>query len=364
LSFRQYITSVNIVLAVLIAGLFFYGNIILFNMVYLATFLFLSFRTVQSTARRRIRFTLISAYLVIMALQMTYYSRVAADIGDLQEHPIRKLFAIAILLLPMILSRYVATGKYAALHLPSIHETSAISFAQMRESAASIRQAVARLEKTGDSLSLSNFKRIIEDLPRHDSFHYVNAGSLTGEYFQAAEASLNDPGLYIVISDTGTPASEVLSVFTRRQFNHASLSFDASLETIVSYNGGERVYPPGLNREMLAFFNARPDASILIYRLPVTCEQKKAALDKIMQINEEGSAYNLLGLLLSQSYKPNIMYCSQFVYNIIGHIGASYFESPGIIKPTDLIEKDYHRKLEFVEELRLNTPSDSSVPAA
>jgi len=42
------------------------------------------------------------------------------------------------------------------------------------------------------------------------------------------------------------------------------------------------------------------------------------------------------------------------VPNAREHIGAEYFEAAGIIKPTDFIEKDYYRKLEFVEELRLN----------
>jgi hypothetical protein len=62
----------------------------------------------------------------------------------------------------------------------------------------------------------------------------------------------------------------------------------------------------------------------------------------------------MLGLVINQSYKPNIMYCSQFVYNMLETAEAVYFHSDAMtIKPTDFIEKDYHRKLEFVEELRL-----------
>jgi len=43
----------------LIAALYFYGDIALFSLVYLAIFLFVSFRALQSTARKRTRFLLI-----------------------------------------------------------------------------------------------------------------------------------------------------------------------------------------------------------------------------------------------------------------------------------------------------------------
>ena len=116
-------------------------------------------------------------------------------------------------------------------------------------------------------MSSDNLKSVLDDLPRHDSFRYINNGSLTAEYFAEAAKSLADPHVYIVISNTVSVASEIISVFTQRQYNHASLSFDRELRTIISYNGGERVYPPGLNHEMITFFNKKPGASILIYSL-------------------------------------------------------------------------------------------------
>lgn len=94
------------------------------------------------------------------------------------------------------------------------------------------------------------------------------------------------------------------------------------------------------------------DASILVYKLKVTYEQKLQMINKIQQINEEGSAYNLLGLLTGSSNKPNIMYCSQFLYSMLDSVGAIYFNKPRkSLKPTDFIERDYERKLEFVEKI-------------
>ena len=61
--------------------------------------------------------------------------------------------------------------------------------------------------------------------------------TLTDEYFQAACKSLDDEHIYIVLMDSGSQASELISVFTKRQFNHASLSFDKDLRTIVRHEG-------------------------------------------------------------------------------------------------------------------------------
>jgi hypothetical protein len=343
----------NVLIAVVFVALYFYGDTLLFILAYFAVFLFVSFRAIQSTGRKRTRALLIVTYFVVFLLQTIFYYHIVTGNDDWTEYPFRKLFAVAIILFPMAISRYVAVNKYTELYLPSLLEAATISFSQLQEFAGILRQTKHMAKKTKVSLSYSNFKEITDDLPKHDSFNYVNSGTLTEEYFLAAEKSLDDPGLYIVISNTGTAASEIISVFTQNQFNHASLSFDADLTTIVSYNGGVNVYPPGLNREMVDFLCMKEDASILIYKLPVTIEQKKLALDKIEQINREGSAYNMLGLVTGHSYKPNIMYCSQFVYKILELIGASYFKAEGTIKPTDLIEKDYHRKLEFMKEIKL-----------
>ena len=353
MTIKRRMTIMNITLAMLAAGLFFYGDAVLFTLVYFAEFLFVSFRAIQSTGRKRTRALLIVTYFVVMALQIIFYIHIVAGGDFWMDHPIRKLFAVALLLLPMTISRYVAVNKYTELYLPTIEEAATISFSQLGELAEKVKEAAKKLEKTRGSLTPGNFKEIVNDLPRHDSFRYINAGSLTDEYFRAAGASLDDPGLYIIVSDTRTAASEIISVFTSKQFNHASLAFDAALETIVSYNGGVRVYQPGLNPEMIEFLGKNEDASVLVYRLPVTREQKQAALEKIADINREGSAYNMLGLVIGHSYRPNIMYCSQFVYKLLEHIGAVYFEAGGVIKPTDLIEKDYFRRLEFIGELRL-----------
>jgi hypothetical protein len=256
-----------------------------------------------------------------------------------------RILGILLVLLPFNIEKLFILKNIVGEYLPSVQDYAVFSFHELKENS---REIISILNKTGDTFSKGNINTIIKDLPRHDSFRYINNGSLTDEYFEAAYKTLDDQNVYIVISNTGSATSEVISVFTKRQYNHVSLSFDRGLETIVSYNGGERIYPPGLNREMVKYLNKKEDASIIVYRLPLSTDEKKLIIDRIGEINRDGSAYNILGLVLKYSHKPNIMFCSQFVYKMLEYAGINYFEKKSeTIKPTDLIELDYYRKLNF-----------------
>lgn len=218
-----------------------------------------------------------------------------------------------------------------------------------------IRRWLPMAKKAGHAFSKENLSQVLKVLPEHSSFRYVSNGNLTNEYFNAAYNSLKDMHIYIVLTDSGSPASELISVFTKKQFNHASLSFDSELKTIISYNGGQNVYRPGLNHELIECFNNKADASIMVYRLKTTKAQKEKMIEKVRDINREGSAYNLLGLVFKYSFRPNIMFCSQFVYQLLQYADLAYFEKRSTeVNPADFIELDYHRNLEFVYELKLN----------
>lgn len=347
----------KIITVLLLVGLFFFGNYTLFVLAYIAEGLIISARTLMGKTRKRVKGMLIVSYMIVMAFQITVC--VIAGLFDpgypgYVYYP-RKLFAILLFALPIIANRYITTGKYATFHLPSIGEAATISLSEAKDGISSIRSAASRINKMGGKFSNGVVLEIITDLPRHDSFRYINGGSLSGQYFEAARESLSDPSIYIVVSKTGSAASEFISVFTQKEYGHASLAFDKDLKTVVSYNKGDRIYSPGLNAEMIEYFNQSEDSALLVYRLPATIEQKKCILDKVEEINREGSAYNMVGLFVNYSHKPNIMYCSQFVYNMLEYAGLSYFDMQGhAVKPTDLIEQDYYKKLEFLYEIKFN----------
>ncbi len=350
MNLTKYLAITNALFTVLIFGLIIYGNLILFNLSCIAIFISVTVRTILTPISEKLKLCIISAFVITVILQMVFNVQVVfPSEGTL----IRKLFGVIVMLLPLMVNRFIYTGRDVNLYLPSLQEMGVVSFSELMEKTRDVLEIVNKISKTTKCISVNNVLEVVQDLPRHDSFRYINNESLTKAYFEEAQKSLDDPYVYIIISNTGSAASEMLSVFTQRQYNHASLSFDRDLKTIISYNGGEKVYPPGLNHEMIEFFKKKSDASIIVYRLPCRKDQKKMILDKIEEINRVGSAYNVLGLLFKYSHRPNIMFCSQFVYKMLVISELAYFDSQNEkVCPTDFVEKDYYRKLQFDYELK------------
>lgn len=328
------------------------GDEAIYSICYALVFVFMVLRAFMINTKTLTKIYLIMFYILITVAQLSYCNKGVFSNISLFSLYLNKLLCTTFLSVPFLVEKIVTVKKYVDFRLPSLEDFYVLPFAQIKQMENKVETRVGELRKAKKSFSRKNIEEIITDLPRHSSFKYVNNGNLTDEYFDKAYSTLDDENIYLVISSTGSAASEVISVFTQKTFNHSSIAFDYNLETIVSYNGGERVYPPGLNLEMVELFRKKEDSSILVYSIKTTREQKKAIIDKIKEINTEGSAYNLLGLFLGKSYKPNIMFCSQFVYKMLEVGGVSYFKKDGIkVKPTDFVEMDYYRKLKYEYEI-------------
>jgi phosphopantetheinyl transferase (holo-ACP synthase) len=299
----------------------------------------------------KVKIILSSLYLMVMAFQLVHNALVIfSENNNLFQSITGRAVGILFALVPFVINRIFSENKN--FYLPSVQDATVLTFNEIIENINKVKEII---EKGRESFSKENVAELLKDIPRHDSFRYINKESLTKEYFDLAYQTLTDQNIYIVISNTGSPASEIISMFTKKQYNHASISFDKELKTIVSYNGGEKIYPPGLNMEMIRYFNRKQDSSIIVYSIPTTVEKKKKIIDKIHEINRQGNAYNLFGLVFKFSYKPNIMFCSQFVYKMLKDVELNYFEKKdGQIKPTDLIELDYYRKLKYEYQIKFN----------
>lgn len=196
------------------------------------------------------------------------------------------------------------------------------------------------------------------DLTRHSWFHYCTRRSLSPDYFRRAAAALSDGYVYLAFARSNSPACQVIGLFTQQPFNHVSLAFDRDLTTLVSYNGGGAGGAPGLNPETLAQLVHHRGACVRLYRLPATRDQKRIILRRLGKIDQEGSAYNLLGLVLPYTAQPNTMFCSQFVYGILKLAGLAYFQKdPQQVRPTDLLEWDLQGRLSFVAEYPTAAPA-------
>lgn len=204
-------------------------------------------------------------------------------------------------------------------------------------------------------------KQLLEvlcDLPRHSIISYINRSQLSEGYFHIADQSLDDGYIYLVFTSSKSAASAVIQHFTRQKYNHVSIAFDPALRTLLSYNGGFPAALPGLNPERLGGLTAEPGASALVYRLPAGRWEKRRILERVREIDEEGSAYNLLGLVCGRSLRPNIMFCSQFVYTMLQCAGLAWFvKRAARVRPMDFIELDTDCRLEFVCGIRRHSPS-------
>lgn len=327
-------------------------HILLYNFV--AFFLIFSISKTYDSVYRRVVGTFI--YYFLLSIQVSFLL--------ISELTTEDRFIAVLLLIPSFIIEYCflkydgdktdEQQEFYCLETPPVAVIDSISFADFKVFSHRIKASLQRIKDSGEVITTETIRDVMSDLPRNCSIKYVNKDALSEEYLENMENYLDDPYLYIVLSDTGSPASSLIGVISQKTYNHVSIAFDEDLQTLISYNGGERISPPGLNPEMIEWLFKKDDASIIIYRLKLTREQKESIMNKIKEIDEDGSAYNLIGLALKKSFKsqPNIMFCSQFVYNLLEGVGANYFvKTPTEVKPTDLVELDYERKLEFVHKI-------------
>ena len=345
------------------AALFLSSSYVVFILAYVFSFIFLFCYTIFSASTILEKIAQAIVYALIMVSQILFDIFVIRTL--LKESnticSLGKILGILLIFIPFFIKPIFFFKKNSSSPFAILGECTALSYSQLLHDQEEIFYRMDKLAAAGRKLSKSNIQEIIHDLPRHSSFSYINNGNLTENYFEEATDSLHDGYIYLVITKSKSASSEIIGLFTNKQYNHVSLSFDRELHTIISYNGGEKIAPPGLNSEVIEQLTKRDGASVIVYRLLATYEQKRIILDKIRKINNEGSAYNLLGLVLKVTPQPNIMFCSQFVYTMLELAGLNYFEKNAAhVTPTDFIELDYYRKLDFVCRIDLNKSNFSN----
>lgn len=273
---------------------------------------------------------------------------------------VNRIVSVVLIMISFMLEYYILGRRYKDYMFLNTNDM-CLSLGDLISVNKKLKSAFNTTKKAGNVISLDIIRDICGQLTKHSSIRYLNQDCLSDEYLENVDKTIDDPFIYLVLSDTGSSASDLIGMFTNKHYNHVSISFDSQLKTLISYNGGEKVSPPGLNAEMVEWFYKKDDASIRVYRLPVTSAQKSIMIEKIKQINHEGSAYNIIGLAVKKSFKPNIMFCSQFVYGLLLLVDAQYFVKPAIeVKPTDFIELDYDRKLEFLDVVKLSDIFDET----
>ena len=154
--------------------------------------------------------------------------------------------------------------------------------------------------------------------------------------------------IYIILTYTGTILSQIVKVYTRREFSHVSISLDENLTKMYSF-GRLNPYNPfsgGFVHEKInqGTFKRFKNTKTKIYSLEVS-EEKYKELEKLIKemYNEKDSyKFNILGLIgiliNHQVKRENYFYCAEFVKYVLEQ--SSIIELPDLVKPEDF-EKIY-----------------------
>ncbi|MDU1844455.1 MAG: hypothetical protein E6778_02805 [Niallia nealsonii] len=157
---------------------------------------------------------------------------------------------------------------------------------------------------------------------------------------------MTEKKVYLLLTDTGTFFTKLIKLYTKKPYNHASISFDSELSEVYSF-GRKKVRNPfigGFVKEDVkqGLFK---QADCAVYSLTVT----EVQLDNIkryikkMEEQKEYYRYNFLGLFGFIVKKPikreKALFCSQFVASVLKECNIIDFEKPlSLITPNDLQE--------------------------
>ncbi|MFJ7736514.1 hypothetical protein ACIQ2D_09220 [Lysinibacillus sp. NPDC097287] len=163
--------------------------------------------------------------------------------------------------------------------------------------------------------------------------------------------------IYIVLTKTGTLLSKAIGMYTGKEMNHASVSFDAELYNMYSF-GRRQLNNPlsgGFLREN-AETGLLETADCVIYRCEVSHYQylEMVKIVRYMYWNRDRYKYNFLGLfgvvMQRELRRERAYFCSQFVATMLKVGGLPVHQNPAFMTPHCISELPYLEKI-FVGKL-------------
>lgn len=159
---------------------------------------------------------------------------------------------------------------------------------------------------------------------------------------------MSNQKIYILLTDTGTLFTRLIKLYTKKPYNHASISIDPELKNVYSFGRKTAKNPfiGGFVKENLRgeFFT---DSKCTVISCSVTVAQLnklKALINKI-ESEKDDYSYNLLGLFAimfnKQLSRKNTFFCSQFVATVLQRCEIVKFNKPpSLVMPHELMEKE------------------------
>ena len=151
--------------------------------------------------------------------------------------------------------------------------------------------------------------------------------------------------IYIILTQTYSIVSRIISLFSKSKYSHVSISLDKKCDKMYSF--GRKVdyfaFIGSFKEENInkGLFLKSNKSLMALYELNVTLAQYKKIKEKINEIKENSDGYNLIGVVLvpfNVKLRRNKYYCSEFVNEVLESVGIKIDNSFNkVVKPEDFI---------------------------
>lgn len=150
--------------------------------------------------------------------------------------------------------------------------------------------------------------------------------------------------VFLLLTDTGTMLTKLIKFYTRKPYNHASISFNSELTEVYSFGRKTPRNPfiGGFVKEDIKSIIFQK-ASCAIYSLTLAEEDVERMKRYIKEIEEqkEQYRYNFLGLFGVALQRPvkrkKAFFCSQFVASVLYEANTfDYNKELALIEPSEL----------------------------
>lgn len=158
--------------------------------------------------------------------------------------------------------------------------------------------------------------------------------------------------IYIVLTKTGTLLSKAIGMYTGKEMNHASVSFDEELFEMYSF--GRRQLNNPLSGGFLREDAERglfETADCVIYRCKISHYQylEMMKIVQYMYWNRDRYKYNFIGLfgvmMQKEVRRERAYFCSQFVAMLLKGGGLKVCQNPALMTPHCIAQLPYLEKV-------------------